>query len=110
MATAADLRRLALAFPGVTEKQHFDRRAFSLARTFVTLAADELTANVKVTPEEQAFKAQLYPEAIIPIDNGWGRQGWTLLVLEKLSETELSACLDMAFTHAQPTPKKKKTR
>ena len=110
MATSDDLRRLALAFPGVAEKPHFDRRAFYLARTFVTLAGDGETANIKFTPEEQAFKAELYPDAIVALDNGWGRQGWTMLVLDKLSEDELRACLDMAFAHAQPTPKKKKTR
>ena len=47
MASGADLRRLALAMPGVVEKPHFDRAAFVVARTFVTLAADGLTANFK---------------------------------------------------------------
>ena len=40
MTSGADLRRLALSLEGVSEKPHFDRTAFFVARTFVTLAAD----------------------------------------------------------------------
>ena len=55
MATAQDLRRLAMALGGVVEKPHFDRRAFVAARTFATLAADEATANIRFSPDEQAL-------------------------------------------------------
>ena len=46
MATARDLRRLALALDGTSEAPHFDRRAFRVKRIYATLAADELTANL----------------------------------------------------------------
>ena len=47
MTDAADFRRIALSLEGVAEYPHFDRRAFKARVTFATLAADELTANVK---------------------------------------------------------------
>lgn len=108
MASSSDLRRIALSLPGTTEAPHFDRQAFRAARIYVTLAADGLTANLKLTPDEQEFKVMLAPEAFRPIDNGWGRQGWTTLVLDRVDEEELRVALEMAYAHAQLKPKGKR--
>jgi hypothetical protein len=102
MATAADLRRIALALPGTSEAPHFDRTAFKVKRIYATLAADGLTANLKLTPDEQAFKILLAPEIFAAIGNGWGRQGWTTVYLTAASEADLQAALEMA--HATPCP------
>jgi hypothetical protein len=56
MATANDLRRLALALEGTSEHPHFDRAAFKVARIYVTLVANGCSANFKFTPDEQEFK------------------------------------------------------
>ena len=77
MATAKDLRRMALALEGTTEAPHFDRAAFKVARIYVTLAADGRTANFKFTPDEQEFKCMLAPDAFARVPNAWGKQGWT---------------------------------
>jgi hypothetical protein len=108
MADGADLRRMALAMPGTTEAPHFDRAAFKVERIFVTLDADELTANFKFTPDEQEFKCQLAPEVFAPIDNAWGRQGWTIATLAAASEGDLRAGLEMAYAHAVGKPKRKR--
>ncbi|WP_439601487.1 MmcQ/YjbR family DNA-binding protein [Devosia sp.] len=108
MTSSSEFRAIALSLEGTTEAPHFDRLAFKVARTYATLAADELTANLKFTPDEQEFKALLAPEAFVPIDNGWGRQGWTMAVLAKLSEAELRAALEMAYAHALPKAKAKR--
>jgi YjbR len=107
MATGNDLRRLALALEGTTEAPHFDRAAFKVARTYVTLAADGKTANFKFTPDEQEFKCMIAPEAFAPVPKGWGRLGWTTATLSKLKPAELKAALEMAYQHALPA---KKTR
>ena len=59
MATAKDLRRMALALEGTSEAPHFDRAAFKVARIYVTLAGDGKTANFKFTPDEQEFKCMM---------------------------------------------------
>ena len=107
MTSSSDFRAIALSLAGTTEAPHFDRAAFKVARIYATLAADGQTANLKFTPDEQEFKAMLAPEALIPIDNGWGRQDWTTAVLAKLSEDELRAALEMAYAHALPKAKKR---
>jgi hypothetical protein len=100
MATGDDLRRMALALQGTTEAPHFDRAAFKVARIYVTLAADGRTANFRFTPDEQAFKCTLAPEAFSPVPNAWGRQGWTTATLSKLSRPELRDALETAWAHA----------
>ena len=102
MANAADLRRLALGLPGTTEAPHFDRAAFKVARIYVTLAGDGLTANLKLTPDEQALKCAVAAEVFAPLDNAWGRQGWTTINLATATEDDLRAVLDMAWRHAEP--------
>ena len=105
MATASDLRRLALALEGTTEAPHFDRAAFKVARIYVTLAGDGKTANFKFTPDEQALKCTVAADAFTPVPNAWGKQGWTTATLSKLKAAELEAALEMAHRHAMPTKK-----
>ena len=97
MADAVLFRKLALAFDGAAEYQHFDRRAFKARVTFATLALDEKTANIKFAPDEQALKCAVTPDAFAPLDNAWGRRGWTRAILGALSEDELRAALEMAY-------------
>ena len=102
MATADDLRRLAMALDGTTSAPHFERTAFMVARIYATLAADDLTANLKLTPDEQELKCLTAPEAFAPVPNAWGRQGWTTATLAALSTAELQAALRLAWHHALP--------
>jgi hypothetical protein len=106
MADADDLARIALALPGVAQYPHFDRCAFKARVTFATLAPDRLTANLKFSPDEQMLKCAVAPDAFTPLDNAWGRRGWTCATLAALSEAELRAALEMAWRHAS-TPKKR---
>ena len=100
MATAKDLRRIALSLDGTTEAPHFERAAFKVARIYVTLAADGRTANFKFAPDEQEMKCLTAPDAFAPIPNAWGQQGWTTATLAALSAAELKDALQIAWRHA----------
>jgi hypothetical protein len=102
MATAKDLRGLALALDGTTEAPHFNRAAFKVVRIYATLTADGRTANFKFTPDEQEFKCMMLPKGFAPVPNAWGRQGWTTGTLSKLTTADLKAALEMAWAHALP--------
>ena len=108
MATADDLRRAALALEGTVEAPHFDRTAFRVARNYVTLAPDGRTANFNFTPDEQALKCLLAPEAFSPVPNAWGARGWTTELLSAFGEEELAAALRMAWAHALPRPSRRR--
>jgi len=110
MATANDLRRLALSLEGTTEAPHFDRTAFKVARIYVTLAPDGKTANFMFTPEEQEFKCLLAPEAFAPVPNAWGKRGATTATLGKLKVAELKSALETAYQHALPKKPKRRQK
>ena len=107
MTSADDLRRAALALPGTTEAPHFDRAAFKVKRIYVTLAADGATANVKFSPDEQALKCEVAPDAFAAVPNAWGRQGWTTATLSALSNAELDDALTIAWRHALAAPRRR---
>lgn len=108
MATAKDLRRIALSLEGTTEAPHFDRAAFKVARIYATLAADGRTANIRFTPDAQALKCFTAPEVFTPVPNAWGAQGWTTANLAAATLADLSGALALAWAHARPKTKKRK--
>ena len=108
MANADDVRRLALTLPGTVAVPHFDRAAFRVERIYATLDAAGLSLNLKLTPDEQEFKAMMSPEAFAPLPNKWGQQGWTSVDLAAVGIEELDAALRLAWEHGQAkTPKKR---
>lgn len=107
MATAGDLRRIALSIEGTTEAPHFDRIAFKVRRIYATLAPDRRSANLMLSPEEQEFKCLLAPEAFAPLPNAWGKKGATAVTLSALKIAGLRDALEIAWRHAAP---KKSTR
>ena len=99
MTTASDFTTIAMELAGTIAAPHFERTAFKVRRTYATLAADGLSANLKLTPDEQEFKVLLAPEAFAPVAGGWGRQGWTVLTLAAVDVAELRAALELAWRH-----------
>jgi hypothetical protein len=110
MANAKDLRRIALSLDGTIEAPHFDRTAFKVARIYATLAADGLSANLMLAPDEQELKCLTAPDAFSPVPNAWGKQGWTTAQLAALSSEELKVALEMAWTHAMPRKRANRKR
>ena len=108
MASANDLRRIALSLQGTREAPHFDRAAFKVARIYVTLAADGKTANFMFTPDEQEFKCMMLPKAFSPVPNAWGKRGATTATLSTLSIPDLKAALQMAWSHALPAKRSRR--
>jgi hypothetical protein len=108
MATAKDLRRIARSLAGTTEAPHFDRVAFKVARIYATLAADGLTANLKLSPDAQELKCLVAPDAFVPVPNAWGKQGWTTATLVRLTLPELTSALELAWGQALPKARRRR--
>jgi hypothetical protein len=102
LASAEDLRRIAMSLHGTLEAPHFDRRAFKVARIYATVPTDGQTANLRLSPEEQEFRCLLNPRAFAPVPNAWGRQGWTTVKLDELEPDELTSVLEAAWRGAEP--------
>jgi hypothetical protein len=97
--TGSEFRRLALSYEGVVEVAHFERTAFRARRIFASLAADQKTANLYLTPEEQEFRCSVLPDAFSPVANKWGARGWTEVDLGKLAREDLEPALKVAWTN-----------
>ena len=98
--TGDALRALALALPGTTEAPHFDRAAFRVKRIYATLAADGGSANLMLTPEEQAHYCDLRPDLFAPLPNAWGARGATSVALALADPGALAGALDAAWRKA----------
>ena len=102
MATTQDFEDITNSLEGTVSAPHFDRTAFKVKRIYATLGADGLSANLKLLPDEQEYKCMIHAEAFSPVDNAWGKQGWTVCILSVLTKKELRAALEMAWAHAWP--------
>jgi hypothetical protein len=69
--TAKDFCRIALSLDGTRAAPHFDRTAFKVRRIYATLAGDGKTANLMFTPDEQALKCVVAPDAFSALPNAW---------------------------------------
>ncbi len=103
-------RQLALSFPGTEENPHFDRRAFKITgkRIFATLHEKTISVNLKLPPVHQKEFCALDENAIYPVPNKWGLQGWTTVDLTKISDDILLAALETAYNDALSAGGKKK--
>lgn len=102
MATAAQMRKLALAMPEVEEKSHFDQPDFRVCgKIFAGLSRDEKTGTLKLTSEIQS--TVIGPSsAFTPAAGGWGRSGWTQVDLGRVEVAVLDALLAEAWRIIAP--------
>ena len=94
--TGEEFRALALALPGTEEAPHFDRTTFRVRRNYPTLPADGASANLLLTPDEQAHYADL-SAAVRPVPNKWGQRGWTTIDLVDADADLTGAILSAAW-------------
>jgi hypothetical protein len=113
MASAADLRRLALALPETYEDLHRRRPAFRVnarifamlgvagnTSLFASLGLDDV-AVVKLDREDQLNMAAAYPDAVQPTET-YGHHGWTYVRLDAIEEATLAMVLRLGWIHVAP--------
>ena len=112
MSTPDDVRRLALAMPGVEERAHMAHPDFRVnGRIFATLGhPDADHAMVKLPPEEQAMRIAAAPDVFRPAAGAWGRGGSTLVTLAAADEATLAGALACAQAAglARPAPRSRR--
>jgi hypothetical protein len=93
-------RKLAVSFPGVIESPHFEKSSFRINnKIFVTHDVSRQRACVKLSEIDQSVFCAIDKSIIYPVDNKWGKQGWTLLELTKIKKTLLKDVLSKAYEH-----------
>lgn len=98
MVTPNEAKQLALSLEETGEKPHFDRTAFTVKKKiFATLSEKDKTLNLKFTPQVQFIFCPPQNDVIFAIPNGWGRQGWTTINLDKANKKSVKSALEEAY-------------
>jgi len=90
--------QMALSFPGTEQVPHFDRLGFKVTgkRMFATYLEKDNTANIFLTPKEQALFCKM-DKGIYPVPNKWGEKGATTFELDSVPKNIILEALLSAY-------------
>jgi hypothetical protein len=102
--SASRFRRAALALSGAVEGAHQRTADFRVGkRVFATLGyPDDAWGTLKLTPDQQSMLVDAEPETFRPVPGGWGKQGYTNVLLAKADAKTLKSALSMAWRNVAP--------
>ena len=103
-----DVRRIALSLPEAEERSHFDKPDFRVRDKIFASLPPGGKAVVKLTPEQQQIMCGAEPAVFQPVGGGWGRQGWTEVMLAAVDEVTLTSALTTAWRNVAPAVPRKK--
>lgn len=104
----ADFRKLALSLEGAAESSHMGHADFRVRnKIFATLpfeGDDDAKGNVpggvgvlKLTPDQQDELVEEFPAFCEPLPGGWGRQGYTRVILRRAPSKAVRRLLETAW-------------
>src|SRR6476646_8855542 len=103
MVTLDIFRKLALSFPEVIEEPHFEKKSFSVKKKiFATYDDKTKSACIKLSEIDQNVFASSDRSIIYPVNNKWGKQGWTILEMERINKDLFSDALTTAYCFTAP--------
>lgn len=103
MVSIDNLREWALSFPEVTEEPHFEKTSFRVKKKiFVTYDEIKKRACVKLSEIDQDVFSAPDRTIIFPVDNKWGKQGWTLIEMNKVRKELFIDALTTAYCEVAP--------
>ncbi|MFA6978006.1 MAG: MmcQ/YjbR family DNA-binding protein [Ignavibacteriaceae bacterium] len=98
MITIEEFRKLALSFQDATEEPHFDKASFRVnKKIFATFDEINNQAVVKLSPLDQSVFCSFDKAVMYPVSGTWGRQGWTVIELDKVKKEMLKDALKTAY-------------
>lgn len=103
MVTVDTLRKLALSFPEATEEPHFEKTSFRVKKKiFATYDNLKKRACIKLSEIDQNVFSSADKTIIFPVDNKWGKQGWTLIEMSKVRKELFIDALTTAYCEVAP--------
>lgn len=96
-------RKLALSFPETTEEPHFEKKSFRIKKKiFATYDAANNRACIKLSIIDQDVFSITDPKSVYPVNNKWGKQGWTFLELNTINKVIFKDALHAAYCGVAP--------
>ena len=103
MITIDILRELALSFPETTEEPHFEKTSFRVKKKiFATYEEINKRTCIKLSEINQNVFPSANKTIIFPLDNKWGKQGWTLIEMSKVHKDLFIDALTTAYCEVAP--------
>ena len=103
MITVDTLRKLALSFPEVMEAPHFEKTSFRVnKKIFATYDNTKNQACIKLSEIDQDVFSSFDNSVIFPVDNKWGKLGWTMIDLNIVSDDVFTDALMTAYCEVAP--------
>ncbi len=103
MVSIDTFRKLALSFPEATEESHFEKISFRVKKKiFATFDNIKKRACIKLSEIDQDVFSSADKTIIFPVDNKWGKQGWTLIEMSKVRKELFIDALTTAYCDVAP--------
>ena len=98
MVSIKHFKELALSFPETVEQPHFEKTSFRFRKKiFATLSEETSLAVIKLSAVDQSVFSSFDKTIIYPVENKWGKQGWTAINLKKARKNMLKDALTTAY-------------
>src|SRR5688572_16067812 len=103
MVSLDTVRKLSLSFPEAEEMPHFEKASFRVKKKiFATLDAKNKRCVVKLSAVDQSVFCKYDSTMIYPINNKWGKQGWTIIELKKVPKKLLVDAVTTSYCQVAP--------
>ena len=108
MVSISSFIKMALSLNGVEELPHFEKTSFRVNKKIVaTLDVKAKHVVVKLSEIEQSVFSAYDKTVIYPANGAWGKQGWTVIELDKVKKEVLKDALQTSYNNV--VSKKTKT-
>ncbi|MCB0477062.1 MAG: MmcQ/YjbR family DNA-binding protein [Crocinitomicaceae bacterium] len=102
MASFIEFEEIALSFPEVSVEPHFEKISFRVKKKiFATYDEKNHRVTVKLSVSDQELYSLTGP-SVYPVDNNWGKQGWTFIELGEIDRELLKKVLTSSFCEVAP--------
>lgn len=96
-------RKLALSFPETKEEPHFEKTSFCVKKKiFATYNKTNKRACIKLSEIDQSVFSSAAKTIIFPVDNKWGKKGWTFIEMKKVNKDLFIDALTTAYFEVAP--------
>ena len=97
------LQKICLSLPEATEEPHFEKTSFRVKKKiFATYDSKNHKACVKLSEIDQQVFCSFDASIIYPVPNKWGKQGWTLIDLNKVQIEILKDIITTSYCEVAP--------
>lgn len=97
------LQEIISSFPESSVQPHFEKLSFRVGKKiFATYNTANNQACLKLSAIDQSVFSAFNPKAIFPVNNKWGKQGWTIFDLTMARKDMLMDALTLAYCNVAP--------